>query len=815
MTLELSSRPPRTRSGCEPGPMVATLLNLSVIALTLSSLNAGAAEVTNVSTPSGSTHGGLVGGNIPCAIAANEIGDCAKTAPASAIVGTSDTQTLSNKTISGAQNTLANIPDSALSANVDLLSAAQSATGLKTFSGGLALPSGSDPAGSNFYVDSNQCLHFFSTVMDAMLPGCKFSGDSSRPWFTTGVGFGLTNTSSGGQPNIQINRNDKFNGGSGLQFAQRVIYAQGNGVSEPTTAAFAIGASTITVTPNANFAVGQPLYGAGMAANTTISSYSNGTIGLSSPLSVNIKAGTQITACISSCAPTNQPVGIEAEVDQYTDQTSSVAAPNALEGYLFKWIPSTEISEGANIVCRDWTGRKSSVAGPCIAAELDTVASGPDDNQDRYIFELTGAEGEPSADGATDIFAGIRIRPQTAESQPTPNAVMFDNGILVTTMPSGATNGVYGSFAHGFNCDGGETTGCHDAVSGTLAHTTSALAAASQNQIQFALPTSINAGQVISGNASIPTGTTVSAIYQCDPVNQLTGCGAVTNATLVVLSNNLTGSIASGTSLMFTGALTDGSNFNAWFTDAFANWTNQNGTGWLKAGTTSNSGAVFDIRGLGEDSTNAMGVDYGDLTWAIDTNTHGATLGHIAITNAGFEIGLPTGGNEGVGSINAQAIYQNGSALGTFAFQSFATPPAIGVTTPNAGSFTTITANNDLTTKAHTISSGTPLSCSSVVFGASAGTSPTCNSVTGDDRHFNINFTTGTSPSGSAVVFTITFNSAYGATPNCTFAAVGGNTASGITKFYVTSTTSTAVLNDTSSALAASTAYNFNVQCIQ
>lgn len=45
-----------------------------------------------------------------------------------------DAQTLTNKTISGASNTLSNIPDGALSANVDLLNGNQSITGTKTFS---------------------------------------------------------------------------------------------------------------------------------------------------------------------------------------------------------------------------------------------------------------------------------------------------------------------------------------------------------------------------------------------------------------------------------------------------------------------------------------------------------------------------------------------------------------------------------------------------------------------------------------------------------------------------------------------------------
>lgn len=45
-----------------------------------------------------------------------------------------DTQTLTNKTISGSSNTITNVPDSALSANVALLNSAQTISGTKTFS---------------------------------------------------------------------------------------------------------------------------------------------------------------------------------------------------------------------------------------------------------------------------------------------------------------------------------------------------------------------------------------------------------------------------------------------------------------------------------------------------------------------------------------------------------------------------------------------------------------------------------------------------------------------------------------------------------
>lgn len=59
-----------------------------------------------------------------------------------------DVQTLTNKAISGASNTLTNIPDNALSSNVALLNNAQSITGTKTFSSAPVISNIKTPAGT-------------------------------------------------------------------------------------------------------------------------------------------------------------------------------------------------------------------------------------------------------------------------------------------------------------------------------------------------------------------------------------------------------------------------------------------------------------------------------------------------------------------------------------------------------------------------------------------------------------------------------------------------------------------------------------------
>ncbi len=68
-----------------------------------------------------STSANLVSGNVPTATGATTIADGAQAYPQSAFVGTSDTQTLTHKTINAANNTLSNIPNSALvNSNVTL-----------------------------------------------------------------------------------------------------------------------------------------------------------------------------------------------------------------------------------------------------------------------------------------------------------------------------------------------------------------------------------------------------------------------------------------------------------------------------------------------------------------------------------------------------------------------------------------------------------------------------------------------------------------------------------------------------------------------
>lgn len=98
--------------------------------------------------------------------------------------------------------------------------------------------------------------------------------------------------------------------------------------------------------------------------------------------------------------------------------------------------------------------------------------------------------------------------------------------------------------------------------------------------------------------------------------------------------------------------------------------------------------------------------------------------------------------------------------------------------------------------------------------GTGAGTSPTLT-IAGGDLASTVTITTGTTPAASAVIGTVTFNTTWGAAPRCVFAAANAAAATKISSVYITSTTSTYVLNASTTALTASTQYIWNVHCMQ
>lgn len=108
----------------------------------------------------------------------------------------------------------------------------------------------------------------------------------------------------------------------------------------------------------------------------------------------------------------------------------------------------------------------------------------------------------------------------------------------------------------------------------------------------------------------------------------------------------------------------------------------------------------------------------GGATNSIQYNAGGGNFGGTGMTDAQILLGQTSGNPLGktlsgdatitdLGTITVTKT--NGTAFGTFATQNFATPPAIGGTTPAAGSFTTLTATGSVTLSG--LGAGTQVSC--------------------------------------------------------------------------------------------------------
>jgi len=133
-----------------------------------------------------------------------------------------------------------------------------------------------------------------------------------------------------------------------------------------------------------------------------------------------------------------------------SDIVTGVPNMAVYQGTLFKKNPSKGGFFGANFVARDETTRQSSVSlGGLVSTECTLVASGPDNSNLRVVIDAVARGYDNSADGATSVFAGIRVRPSNTgvvSSEP----VQLEHGILVD-------EGTLGTVANCIQTNGGGT----------------------------------------------------------------------------------------------------------------------------------------------------------------------------------------------------------------------------------------------------------------------------------------------------------------------------------------------------------------------
>ena len=98
-------------------------------------------------------------------------------------------------------------------------------------------------------------------------------------------------------------------------------------------------------------------------------------------------------------------------------------------------------------------------------------------------------------------------------------------------------------------------------------------------------------------------------------------------------------------------------------------------------------------------------------------------------------------------------------------------------------------------------------------FGTGAGTSPTLGTLTGTSNGLDLQFTTGTTPSANANVISITLPTAFSNTMFPVFCAANAQTATDISKFYISAVSASAFTLTANGTLSASTTYRlkFNI----
>lgn len=224
------------------------------------------------------------------------------------------------------------------------------------------------------------------------------------------------------------------------------------------------------------------------------------------------------------------------------------------------------------------------------------------------------------------------------------------------------------------------------------------------------------------------------------------------------------------------------------YTSSLTSMFNVNGTQTIN----SNSISALLMTGVTSSGYNAINFinDLSNSSYLIQLGS--------AYSNSSYP-GLPAGG---------LSLWCANSSIGYISGTSHIFQVGFGTTSQIAS----ITSSG-LTAK-HFIGGG---SAPTIAAGAGAGTGPTV-SIAGSDTAGTVTVTTGTLPSGSSIVATITFATAYGSAPKGVLLfPQSSSTAllSGATMIYTTSTTTTFVINSGTTGLTAATTYVWSYVIIQ
>lgn len=222
-------------------------------------------------------------------------------------------------------------------------------------------------------------------------------------------------------------------------------------------------------------------------------------------------------------------------------------------------------------------------------------------------------------------------------------------------------------------------------------------------------------------------------------------------------------------------------------------------------------GATISVSG---DASTASGVNFTGASSVTLPVTLATVNGNVGACGSATAYAIPTFNAKGL------ATGCTPQALGTFAFQNYATPPAIGGTTPNAGSFSTLSASGTVSgagfsaylSSPPAIGSTTPAAGSFTTLKASGTITPsTTNGIVGTTAGDNANAGSVGEFQSAYIVTTVTLTTAtntpvmsmtlsagdwtvggegyFNGSANVTSAYCGANTASGTYYYYDGATT--------------------------